>query len=272
VDVLPYRPLQNSPFGFSRITRAGMGHQDAAVRSLIRMEGNADAYALPQLWLFGPNEDDITDVDGSAEAMRNMIGRMRAIPDDIEQADDGNNLARAAIEQISASSPEPHIQHLKEHAKGFSGETNIPLIYLGIDDKANPTSADALFIQDLPLIEESEAATDNWTPGLVSSWRKLLQCANGLREIPAEWRSIRPKWQNPAYTSRAAAADAGTKIAAAIPGFAGTEVGLEMMGLSPEQIRRFQSEQRRNRGGNTLQQLMNPQPPNEPPANGQLGL
>lgn len=263
VDLLPYSPLLNAPFGFSRITRAGMGHQQAAVRSLIRAEGNGDAYALPQLWLFGPNEDDMSDGDGTATSMRNMIGRLRTIPDDIEMADDGNNLARAAIEQISSSSPEPHIALLKEHAKGFSGESSVPLIYLGIDDKANPTSADALFIQDLPLIEAAEAATDNWTPGLVNSWRKVLQLKNGLAEMPPEWRSIRPQFQNPAYTSRAAAADAGTKIAAAIPGFADTEVGLEMMGLSPEQIRRFKAEQRRANGAATIRALIEQEPPDD---------
>lgn len=271
VDLLPYRPLLNSPFGFSRITRAAMGHQDAAIRSMIRMEANGDSYALPDLWLFGPNEEDIKDDDGSVAAMRKQIGRLRAIPDDIELADDGNNLARAAIQQITSSSPEPHIALFKEHAKGFAGESNVPAIYLGYDDKANPTSSEALLIQDLPLIEEAEAATDSWTPGLASAWRKVLQAQNGLKQMPAEWRSIRPKFQNPAYTSRAAAADAGTKIAAAIPGFADTEVGLEMMGLTPDQIDRFKAEQRRGRGGSTLQQLMNPTPPNQPPANGQLG-
>ena len=267
VDLLPLHPLLNAPFGFSRITRAVMGHQDAAVRSLIRLEGNSDAYALPQLWLFGPNEDDITDADGTAEAMRNMIGRLRAVPDDIEMADDGNALARAAIEQISASSPQPHIDALKVHAQGISGETSIPQIYFGIDDKANPTSSDALFIQDIPLIGVAESATDGWSPGLSRSWRKLLQCANGLTSQPAEWRSIRPKFQNPAYTSRAAAADAGTKIAAAIPGFADTEVGLEMMGLTQDQIDRFKAEQRRGRGVSVLRSLTE----QVPPANGELG-
>lgn len=277
VDLLPYRPLLNSPFGFSRITRAAMGLQDAAIRSLIRMEGNADAYALPQLWLFGPNEDDIKESDGTADAMRNLIGRLRAVPDDQELADDGNTLARAAIEQIAASSPQPNIEHLRELANGFAGEVNVPSIYLGYDDKANPTSADALFIQDLPLIEEAESATDNWTPGLSRSWRKLLQCQNGLSEIPESWRSIRPKFQPAAYVSRAAAADAGTKIAAAIPGFADTEVGLEMMGLSQDQIDRFKAEQRRNRGAGVLDALRQAQASNQPltapeaPQNGVVG-
>lgn len=255
VDLLPFHPLLNSPFGFSRITRAAMGHQDAGVRSIIRSEGNADAYALPQLWLFGPDEDDMSDEAGTATAMRNMIGRLRAIPDDIELADDGNNLARAAIEQISSSSPQPHIDLLHMHAKGFAGETDIPSIYLGFDDKANPSSADALFIQDLPLINVAEAATDDWTPGLSKSWLKLLQCKNRLKEIPAEWRTVKPIFQNPAYISRAQAADAGTKIAAAIPGFADTEVGLEMMGLTPDQIERFRSDQRRNAGRGMLAAL-----------------
>jgi len=259
-ELLAYRPEIRAPFGRSRITRAVMGHIDAGVRALIRMEPNADAYSIPQLFFLGPNDsDDFSDDGTTAPAMRNVVGRVRFIPDDIELADDGNSLARAAIEQISTSSPQPNIDLLRTHAAEAAKEMNVPEPYF-VSGMANPTSADSLFIQDLPLIEEAESATDGWSPPLTRTWLKTLQCANGLKAIPDEWQSIRPVFHSPAYASRAAAADAGTKIAAVIPGFAETGVGLEMMGLSRDQIERFQDEQRRNRGSSALQSLIEQAP------------
>ena len=52
------------------------------------------------------------------------------------------------------------------------------------------------------------------------------------------------QYTDPALTSPTAKADAFTKLASAIPGFSETEVGLEMAGLTREQIIRFQAERR----------------------------
>jgi hypothetical protein len=82
---------------------------------------------------------------------------------------------------------------------------------------------------------------------------------------------VRCHWRKPMYVSSSAAADAGSKIIDKAPWLADTEVGLELMGLSPDQIKRAMSEKRRATGSGILQTLqaaaqqqaaqMNPQAP-----------
>ena len=263
VEALPYRPQLGRPFGASRISRPLMAAQNAATRTLIRMEAQSDAFSLPQLFLLGADASVFKNEDGTPnEAFRSAIGSLNGIPDDQELLDEGNSLARAQIHQISASSPQPHIDTMRQMAQIAASETNVPEIYFGVSDKANPTSADALFIHDLPLINEAEGAMDDWTPAVQRTQLRALQALNGLPSVPDEWKSLRPKWRSPAYESRAAAADAGVKLASQVPGLADTEVGLEMLGMTPDQVERFKAERRRNAGRSLVESLIaTPAPP-----------
>ncbi len=67
---------------------------------------------------------------------------------------------------------------------------------------------------------------------------RALAIKNDMPEIPAALRSLDTKWRNPAYISRSAQADAGLKQLSAIPWLAETEVGLELLGLSRQDIDR----------------------------------
>jgi hypothetical protein len=135
------------------------------------------------------------------------------------------------VKQIQASSPQPHIDQLKQQAQLFSGETSIPLTSLGVSDMSNPTSADSYIASREDLIAEAEGATDDWGPR-----RCGARCSGRWRSRTAETRSrrvasIAPKWRSPVYLSRAAQADAGMKQLTAVPWLAETEVGLELLGL-----------------------------------------
>ncbi len=66
--------------------------------------------------------------------------------------------------------------------------------------------------------------------------------------MPTEWGSIQPKWRSPVHLSRAAQADAGAKQIAVVPWLAETEVGLELLGLDEQQIRRAMADRRRAAG------------------------
>jgi len=63
------------------------------------------------------------------------------------------------------------------------------------------------------------------------------------------------QYTDPALTSPTAKADAFTKLASAIPGFSETEVGLEMAGLTREQIIRFQAEKRTSSISSLVEQI-----------------
>lgn len=252
-EPLVYKPRLGRPFGSSRISRAVMSLQDQATRTVIRMEAHSDIYAIPDLWMFGADESIFKNADGTLKAAWQVVmGRIKGVPDDDELTN-----PRADVKQFPAASPGPHIESLKQQAQLFSGETSIPLTSLGVSDMSNPTSADSYIASREDLIAESEGATDDWSPALRRSMVRALAIANGLTEIPDAWKTIDPKWRSPVYLSRAQAADAGAKQLAAVPWLADSEVGLELLGLDEQQIKRAMADKRRAQGSAVLNQLLN---------------
>lgn len=247
-EPLVYRPRPGRPFGSPRISRTVMSLHDQALRTVIRMEGHADVYSFPEMWLLGGDESLFTNADGTRKAVwQVMLGRIKAIPDD-----DDAITPRADVKQFRASDPKPHIDQLRQQAQFFSGETSIPLSDLGVSDQSNPTSADSYIASREGLIAEAEGATDDYSPPLSRTVRRALAIAHGETEIPADWAAIAPQWRSPVYLSRAAAADAGAKQLGAVPWLAETEVGLELLGLDAQQIRRAMAEKRRLGGSAAL--------------------
>jgi hypothetical protein len=76
-----------------------------------------------------------------------------------------------------------------------------------------------------------------------------VRLRDGVDVLPDELRRLHAMFTDPAMVSPTAAADAFSKRAAAIPGFAESEVGLESAGLTREQIIRFQADQKRAQAG-----------------------
>lgn len=250
-DPLVYKPRPGRPFGSSRISRPVMSLHDAGLRTIIRMEGHADVYSFPEMWLLGADESIFKNADGTSKAAwQVMLGRIKAIPDD----EDASN-PRADVKQFSASSPEPHLAQLNALAKMFAREASLPDTSVAITDIANPTSAESYDASQHELIAEAEGATEDWTPPLRRALARSLAMANGESSIPAEWATIDAKWRNPRFLSKAAMADAGSKIVAAVPWLAESEVGLELMGLSEQQITRAMADKRRNGGSAALQRI-----------------
>ncbi|WP_280331503.1 phage portal protein [Nocardia wallacei] len=250
-EALVYRPRAGRPLGYSRISRAVMSLHDQALRTVIRLEGHSDVFSYPEMWLLGADESAFKNADGTQKAVwQVMLGRIKGLPDD----EDAVN-PRADVKQFAAASPQPHLDTLKQQAQLFSGETSIPLTSLGVSDMSNPTSADSYIASREDLIAEAEGATDDWAPAMRRSMARALAIAQGEKEIPLEWASIDAKWRSPIHLSRAAQADAGMKQLAAVSWLAETEVGLELLGLDEQQIKRAMSEKRRLSGSGVLQRL-----------------
>lgn len=252
VEPLVYKRRSGRDFGSSRISRPVMSAQDAGARTLVRMEGHADVYSIPQMILLGGDESAFTEADGSMKpAWKIALGRVLAIADDPESP-----TPRAEVQQFNAASPQPHIDNLRVHAELLCGESSIPVSSLGLGlSQANPVSADAYLASREDLVSTAENAMSGWDPPQTRTVLRALQAKNGEKAIPEEWLTISSKVRSAMYTSRAQAADAGTKIVAAVPGMAETEVGLELMGLSPDQIKRFLAERRRVVGSEVLNAL-----------------
>lgn len=250
VDPMRYNPRLGRPFGRSRITRAVMSIHMQALAAMIRADVNGEAYSLPRYVLLGATEDAFRNADGSPKpAWQAAWDAVWAVGDDEDASQ-----PRADVKQFTGQSPEPQNAHLRMLAQMFSGETSISVGELGIIGDANPTSAEALTVSKDDLIAEAEQTTDNWSPDVASAVTRALTML-GRGDVPADLQ-IKPRWRNPMYVSRAAAADAGTKVLTQLPWLADTSVGLELVGLSRDQIDRAMSEKRRAQGSALVDKLL----------------
>jgi hypothetical protein len=252
-DPMVYRPRASRRMGRSRITRSTIGLQDAAVRALIRMEGHMDIYSIPQLVLLGASDAIFKNADGSQKASWQVaLGRVFGIPDDEEA-----NNPRADIKQFKAETPEAHLAQMNALAKLTAREFDLSDADFALTDMANPTAADSYSEARENLLAEAEGATDDWSISVRRAVTRALAIQNDLDKIPDEWASIDTKWRNPQYVSRSAAADAGQKQLAAVPWLAETEVGLELLGMDEQTIKRALAERQKAQGRAVVQALVN---------------
>lgn len=248
VDPLTYKADLDRPFGRSRISRSVMSIHMQALGAMIRADVNGEAYSLSRYVLLGATEEAFKNADGSPKAAWQAAwDAVWAVGDD-----EGADNPRADVKRFSGESPEPQLAHLRMLAQMFSGETGIPIGELGLIGDNNPTSADALTVGKDDLFAEAEQATEGWTPDLSSAITRALRMLN--RDVPADL-DVRLDWRNPRYVSKAAEADAASKVIDKFPWLAETEVGLELAGLSPDQIRRALAERQRARGREVLGRL-----------------
>lgn len=251
-EVLAYKPRPKRPFGTSRITQPIMGLQDAATRALIRLEGHMDVWSYPELWMLGADPSIFKNADGTQQtAWQVRLGRIKGIPDDEDATQ-----PRADVKHIPGSDPTPHQMDINLLAKLMAREASLPDTAVAISDIANPTSAESYDASQYELIAEAEGAVDDFTPALRRSFVRSLAIRNGiaLRNVPDAWKSIDAKWRDPRYQSRAAMADAGSKTVPLIAQ-AQTEVELELLGLTPQQIKDVMADKRRNAGRGALERI-----------------
>lgn len=251
VDPMRYRPRTGREFGSSRITRTVMSLHEQALATMIRADVNGEAYSLPRFVLLGATEEAFKNADGSPKpAWTAAWDAVWAVGDD---PDEQSAVRRADVKQFSGQSPEPQNAHLRMLAQMLSGETGVPVGELGFTSEANPTSADALLVSRDDLIIEANQTMDNWSPDVNSAMTRALAMMNG-GDIPTDLY-VQSQWRKAATMSPAAAADAGAKVLGSLPWLADTAVGLELVGLSPEQASRALAERRRARGSEVLDAL-----------------
>jgi hypothetical protein len=257
MEPLVYRPRPSERYGRSRLSRPIMGLHMMAVRELIRLEGHMDVYSYPEFWMLGGDMSAFKNADGSQKAVwQVMLGRIKGIEDNPEKPD---NLARVDVKQFPAASPEPHGDALDILSRAFAREASLPDSAVALRGTSNPTSADAYDASQYELIAEAEGAMRDWSAPIVRAAARNLAILNGDDGVPDEYLSIRPDWLGAKFESRAAKADAGVKQVSAVPWLAETEIGLELLGLTPDQIARAMSEKRRAAGRAVLATLAQPQ-------------
>ena len=229
MEPLPFQPTLDRPFGRSRIDRRVMSVTDRGMRAAARLDIHAELFSALKLILLGADPDAFAKGAWSwLMARANIISK-----------DEDNDVPK--IEKISAESPEPHIAVLRQLAGEFSGHTGVPLASLG-NSTQNVESAQAKQEAREDIIGHAETQHLVYGAALRSAFGTALMIRDSLTEPPPELRDVQLVWRPPNRPTLAAVADAGAKQVAAVPGLAETTVGMELLGLTPQQIDRFQQE------------------------------
>ena len=246
MEALAYRPTFRKPFGQSRITRAVMSITDSAVREALRMEISAEFFTSPQKYLLGADRDAFAQTT-KWEA---YIGNIFAVGRD----EDGNI---PEFGQLSQGSMQPHTDYMRSLAARFSGETNVPISTLGVIHD-QPASAEAIYAANEPLIIEVEDFNDSARQALrnVALMAMAAVLDVPLDELPDEYRDFTANFRNPAMPSVVSQTDAMTKLAAVVPGFAGTDVFWEQVGFPEDMRRKVESEIARSNAAFSLAGLI----------------
>ena len=144
---------------------------------------------------------------------------------------------------------QPHMDYMRSLAARFSGETNIPISTLGVVHD-NPASAEAIYAASEPLIIEVEDFNDSAREMLknVALMAMAASLDVPLAELPDEYRDFTANFRNPAMPSVVSQTDAMTKLAAVVPGFAGTDVFWEQVGFPEDMRRKVETETAANMG------------------------
>lgn len=261
MEPLPYRPALGRPFGRSRISREVMSITDRVVRAGFRTEVSSDLYAAPALLLLGADESMFQNAQGDKVPLWSWyMGRLKSLPKD----EDGD---KPDLQVIPQQSMEPFLAMKRALAAEFASATSLPISALGIVQD-NPSSAEAIYAAKEDLVIEAQNTTRSIGYGL----NRIVQDAICLRdgipvtEMDDEVRNFATRWRNPAMPSVVSQSDAVVKQISAIPELAQTDVALEELGYSAEQIVRIRSQIRRAQAGGVLDRLLAAAPAPAAPA------
>ena len=171
------------------------------------------------------------------------------------------------LQVIPQQSMEPFLAMKRALAAEFASAASLPISALGIVQD-NPSSAEAIYAAKEDLVIEAQNTTRSIGYGL----NRIVQDAICLRdgipvtEMDDEVRNLATRWRNPAMPSVVSQSDAVVKQISAIPELAQTDVALEELGYSAEQIVRIRSQIRRAQAGGVLDRLLASTPTPAAPA------
>lgn len=241
MEPMVYRPSLTRPFGESRISRAVMSITDSAVRTALRTEVASEFFTAPQRYLLGADVDTFGGEGTSEEQRRKAkldqyLGTMLAI-----SPNENGDIPQYG--QLPQMTMQPHIDYMKSLASRFAGETGIPVHSLGIISD-NPASAEALYSATDELIQESERIRDTNKGVLrnVALMALAIQRGTTYRKIKSAGYAIEPNFRSPARVSVAARTDSMMKQVAQFPWMAESDVALEELAYSDDQIQRLKAD------------------------------
>ena len=225
-----------------------MALTDTAVRTYVRMEGNAELYSAPQIALLGLSEDAFEALSGSeAKKFKLALDRVLGVTTD----ENGN---KPALQQLSQASMQPHGDMLRTVAMAFSGETGIPPSSLGVVHD-QPASAEAIRAAEHDLLIDATYHNKFVHAQTVKDIASLaVMVRDGLTTPPPEVLKLSVRFADPEFRSLSAQADAVQKLASDMESLAKWPVLLEQV-FDADEVARIQASQRRAEGASLVDRL-----------------
>lgn len=232
MEPLAYDASLERPFGRSRISRAVMSITDDAVRASRRSEIAAEFLTSPQKYLLGADKDAI----GNMSKWDAYIGSIFAV----SKGKDGDV---PQFGQLSQGTLQPHVDYMRSLAARFSAETNVPLSELGIVSD-NPSSAEAIYAAKESMVVDAQNLNADNAEALrdVALMALAVEQGTTFAEQQEKGYALQARFRNPAMPSVVSQADAMLKIVQAVPWFSESDVLLEELGFSDDQIQRLRSD------------------------------
>jgi len=228
-----------------------MSITDRVVRAGFRTEVSSDLYAAPALLLLGADETMFQNAQGEKTPLWSWyMGRLKSLPKD----EDGE---KPDLQVIPQQSMDPFLAMKRALAAEFASATSLPISALGIVQD-NPSSAEAIYAAKEDLVVEAMNTTRSIGYGLNRVVQDAICLRDGIpvSEMGDEVRNLATRWRNPAMPSVVSQSDAMVKQIGAIPELAQTDVALEELGYSAEQIVRIRSQIKRAQAGGVLDRLL----------------
>lgn len=204
-----YRPDARRPFGHSRITRACMELQQAALRTLKRAEVTAEFYSFPQKYVTGLSQD--------AELMDKWNATISSFLQ-LTKDEDGD---KPTFGQFSAQSATPHMEQMRMYASLFAGETGLTLDDLGFVGE-NPSSSDAIKASHENMRLMARKAQRNFGTGLLNVGYLAACVRDDFPYKRNELYMTKPRWEpvfEPDAAQLSGIGDAAIKIQQSFPDY-----------------------------------------------------
>lgn len=249
MEPMIWNATSKKPFGRSRIKSTIRHLIEGYIRTVANATIGLEFSTTPQKYLLGITDEQYDTLIN--QKFKQYIGSIITATANPET---GQN---PTFGQLAQGSITPHVEMLRILATQFSAASGLTVTDTGVVNDANPTSSDAILAQSQSLVTLAEQLNTANNDSLVTIGRMSQAIAKDitLENLSPEENSIIAHFKNPAMPSLASTADAALKIASARPGFASTDVFLEMTGFSQADIKRIKAQETRSRGLQVLQDL-----------------
>ena len=204
-----FRPDARRPFGHSRISRACMEIQQAALRAMKRTEVTAEFYSFPQKYVTGLSPDN------------EMMDKWKATISSMLQFTKDEEGDHPLLGQFTTQSVTPHMEQLRIYASLFAGETGLTLDDLGFVGE-NPSSAEAIRASHENMRLTARKAQRNFGVGFLNVGYLAACVRDDYPYLRRQFYLTKPRWEpvfEPDAAQLSGIGDAAIKIQQSFPDY-----------------------------------------------------